>query len=117
MPGALVPGRHTPASPVVSAMQLLLVPHAALGQVLQRLPAPLPAQQARQNAKGLESLSLVHTLHDLQMNETLQGSPVSPRGVQVPPLQVYPVAHCEAEVHWLVHTAVGTQKPSGCWQM
>lgn len=78
----------------------------------------MPAQQARQNDSGLAALSRVQTLQPWHTRETVQGSPVAPRGVQVFPVHVYPVAHSVAVVHWLVHViALGTQKPSGIWQV
>lgn len=116
--GAEEPGMHTLEEPVESPAQVLVVPHEMLGHALQNPPWPCPAQHARQNKSELDWLSCVHTLHPLQILETVHGSPVSPRGVHVPPVHKYPVAHSVAEAHWLVHViAFGTQKPSGIWQV
>jgi hypothetical protein len=86
--GAEVPGRHTLALPVDSPAHMLPVPQAVFAQVLQKPPRPMPAQHGRQKERALEAFSRVHTLQDLQINETVQGSPGSPRGTQVPPVQL-----------------------------
>jgi hypothetical protein len=87
VPGALVPGRQTLELPLVSGTQLF-EPQPWFVHELQKPPMPLPAQHTRQNDAGELALSLVHTLQESQTSETVQGSPVSPRGVQVPPMHV-----------------------------
>ena len=116
--GALVPGKQTLEAPADSVAQVSVTPHVLLGHAVQKPPAPLPAQQPRQYDSGLAALSRVHTLQPLQTSETVQGSPVFPRGVHVPVVHRYPVGHSLAVVHWLVHVIeLGTQKPSGIWQV
>jgi hypothetical protein len=118
VPGAVLPGRQTLELPVVSETQVFIVPHAALVHASQKPPMPMPAQHTRQNDDGELALSLVHTLQASQTSDTVQGSPVSPRGVHVPPMHVYPLAQSVPVVHWLVQViALGTQKPSGIWQV
>jgi hypothetical protein len=87
VPGALAPGRQTLELPVVSCAQVLPAPHAVLGQPAQK-PAPVVAQHERQYEVAVVALSRVQTPHDLHTSETVHGSPGSPRGVQVPPVQV-----------------------------
>jgi hypothetical protein len=75
----------------VSVAHIAVVPQVALVQALHALlapPSPWPAQHARQNAVGPFADSSVQTLQLLQTSETVQGSPGSPRGVQVPPVHV-----------------------------
>ena len=88
MVGALEPGTHTLAFPLDSTAQVLVAPQAMLGQVLHSPFMPCPAQHDRQNEVGLLFDSRTHTPQALQNSETVQGSPGSPRGVQVPPTQV-----------------------------
>ena len=88
VPGADEPGRHTLELPVESAAHMFPEPHAVSGHALQNPPMPMPSQHERQYDSALDALSRVQTLQALHTRDTVHGSPVSPRGVHVPPVQV-----------------------------
>jgi hypothetical protein len=116
--GSVAPGRQTLDGSPINVVQVLPVAHVVALQALHRPPWPPPPQHGRQKELELSAVSRVQTLHCWQTPETVHGSPEAPRGTQVPPVQVYPVAQFASLVHWLVQVLlVGTQKPSGIWQL